>query len=193
MIRTDFRNLFVQALREAQTDAGNKVFPTRPEVLQQEDLPAIVVSTPSDDLERSTDDPRSYRHRVTVQIDLFVDDTKIPKMGEPWGVPDVLVLAEDLEEQVHIVMSDPSKFLKHPGVPWCDMEELEWEGTLTGTDAHGRRPIGSAQIRYGLVYITDAPELPDGPLKDLLTLGTKWDPGTPDQSSILETETTLNP
>lgn len=160
------RTVIRRAVRDflkGKTAAGNMVEATRRDKYRQNELPAIAIYTPADDVDEDSKDtsPRELKRDLTVRIVGRVKDSE--------RVDDVMdALALEIENVMH---ADP--YLG--GVAGDSI----LRGTEVGIDDEGERPIGVITLTYSVTYRTAAPAAPE--LDDFNTADTKYDVGVPEE------------
>lgn len=162
LTRKEIREKVVSILNN-KTDAGNRVFATQARPVWQEQLPCILVYTPSDSREIDST-PRRYRVTMDLRIEVVAQASD--------GLDDILdALGSQVEYQMaqDFTLGDLVENARH-------------EATEMTIDKDGDNLIGSLVFSFGCVYYVSSVRDPLF-LNELRRVDTEWFPNGADSES----------
>jgi hypothetical protein len=173
--RAQIRARVVAFLNNA-TNAQCRVFRGRISPARRKELPYIVVSTPSDDVDVSESrlrNPREYLRALTVIVEAHAEE----RGGV--GIDDIL---DDLAYQIEVALADP--FWSDETENAVEVEDAILAATDIEFDDEATRKLGRVKLTYSASYKTLRPVPPsDDSLDDFerfqstYNLGNEVDPG----------------
>jgi len=153
------RDAIVSRLIQAGTMAERRVFGSRAVALQPKELPAILVYTKNEQVEKSAEAPREFKRTVTVSIELVAQSDREETLDDA---------LDDFCEQVEKAVFSDQYF--DSLVSDCFLGDTEIEIL-----SDGEKPIGAAKINLLMHYFQRLPGDLTGELDDFLSMGTKVD------------------
>ncbi len=140
----------VVARLTGRTIAQDRVASNRGNQVWEEEVPALVVYTRREDLEKHNQSPIKYRRELRLAVELYVEETK--------GL-DIDDQIDDLCEQVEQLLL-PAMML--PGTPddlELDATDSMLESVEIDVDADGVKLLGAARMTFLWVYYQEIDEL----------------------------------
>lgn len=178
--RKELRAAVVALLKASpQTAAGNRVFANSSTVLDEQELPCILVYPKSESAE-DFDSPRRYKREVDMVIAIAVKQA----LGvSPAALDDVL---DDICTQVETKLFADERIGGKASDSRLTGIEFEFNG-------EGRQTLACARMTFKMEYLTDAPTDQSGTLDPLELAGTEWDvpphvPPSVDAEDLVELE-----
>lgn len=164
---SDLRTRVVAALKAANTGAGQRVYSPRDWPLIDGILPAILVSTPSEDMTPRNDPTQSldYTTVSTVRIEARVEAPAQAGTGNA-GAAAALAALEALQPEIiaavvnnNAIDLDPDGSRRIEGVAFIRARN--------GTSAEGERHYGSLVVDLGYQYLTGIESFHDNTTTDI--------------------------
>jgi len=161
--RKNIRHELVALLKRKKTSAGNNVFSSRSTPVWQENLPAIMIYPRTEDVEKSSESPRQYKHTLIMAFDLVADgrddDAAADKMDE-------------LDEQVQRILGVDETLN-------CLVNEISLISSEFDYEERGQKSIMSMTLVYEIEYYVFSPkDRRDQDVKDFTSITANWDIGT---------------
>lgn len=137
--RARIRHAAAALLKGVVPEVGDRVHPGRLSRLDEEDLPAILVYTRSEDVERDPGDPDGYaptRRRLALYIEI------------------VAMAREDVDDRLDTIAGAVEAAMPGLVVDGMRLDRVDYEGMETGIEIDGRMPIGAQRLDYAVTYLT---------------------------------------
>lgn len=158
MSRKSLRKKVVEILKRNQIlEVGDDVFSGRSVPTDHELLPAILVYTKSESVDRFDEAPKSYKRGLQITLEAITTNDTDEKLSDD---------LDDLAQGIENAMERDGEDL------FALVNEYDLISVLYDTEGSGSNPVGKVQLTYLLDYNTD--ESPDPVHPDLARMQTKY-------------------